>query len=177
MTSIFKFLTEQDEAQLLGLSERRQYADEQVIVREGERESSLFILRSGCARVERAHGEFSVEMSQLQAGELFGEMGFVDEIAASASVIAQGACEVDLVEFSHVQSMSDNDPGFAGRFYRSIAAIISGRLRATSVDALSEFSWGTGSFARNEDVADTDVADIDEDGNANWGGGSPLRDD
>jgi len=74
MASIFKFLTVDDESRLLDGAERRRYLDGDVIVREGDRVHCLFILRSGSARVERSHGEYSVEISMLEAGELFGEM-------------------------------------------------------------------------------------------------------
>ena len=172
MAGIFKFLTEDDEASLLERAERRRCAGGDVIVREGERANSLFILRSGMARVERSHGEFSVEISVLKAGELFGEMGFVEEFAASASVVAIGDCEVDVVGGEIVQAAVDGDPGFGGRFYQSIAYILSRRLRATSVEALSEFSWGTGSFARTLDEVGSDGVPAND-----WIGGSPLRDE
>jgi CRP-like cAMP-binding protein len=172
MASVFKFLTDDDESKLFDGAQSRHYESEEVIVREGETSRSLYILRSGSARVERSHGEFSVEISVLNQGELIGEMGFVEEFSASASVIAIGPCEVDVVSEKLVQAATDSDPAFAGRFYQSIAYILSRRLRATSVDALSEFSWGTGSFAR----APEDTADESEP-SATWGGGSPLRDE
>ncbi|MFT5175575.1 MAG: CRP-like cAMP-binding protein, partial [Gammaproteobacteria bacterium] len=161
-----------DELTLLNAALQRRYADGETIVREGERAQSLFILRSGTARVERSHGEFSVEISLLNKGEIFGEMGFVEEFAASASVIAAGDCEVDLLREEIVQGAMNLDPGFAGRFFHSIAYILSRRLRATSVEALSEFSWGTGSFARTEQEASAETEQV-----TNWGGGSPLRDE
>ena len=171
MAGIFKFLTDDDESKLLDRAQSRHYDAEEVIVREGERTRSLYILRSGSARVERSHGEFSVEISVLKQGELFGEMGFVEEFSASASVIALTECEVEVVSEELVQAAADGEPVFAGRFYQSIAYILSRRLRATSVEALSEFSWGTGSFARAPD----ETSDEPETA-ATWGGGSPLRD-
>ena len=172
MASILKFLTDADELALLSAAQQRRYAEGEIIVREGERAQSLFILRSGTARVERSHGEFSVEISLLNKGEIFGEMGFVEEFAASASVIAAHDCDVNVLREEIIRGAMSMDPGFAGRFFHSIAYILSRRLRATSVEALSEFSWGTGSFARTEQEtrSETDPA-------ANWGGGSPLRDE
>ena len=172
MAGIFKFLTADDESKLLEGAKRRHYHDDEIIVREGGRAHSLFILRSGTARVERTHGEFNVEIAMLKAGELFGEMGFVEDLSASASIIAVGDCEVDVVGEELVQAAMNRDPAFAGRFYQSIAYILSRRLRATSVEALSEFAWGTGSFARTQDQHIADEEQV-----AGWGGGSPLRDE
>ena len=169
MATLLRYTTEEDEAGLLAGAERRHFADGDTILREGERAHTLFILRSGSARVERSHGEFTVEISRLGAGELFGEMSFVEDFAASASVVAEGACDVDAIEESHVHRLAERDPGFAGRFYRSVAELLSRRLRATSVEALSEFSWGTGSFQH----PDVEAVEADH----GWGGGSPLRDE
>jgi len=171
MATLLRYITDEDEARLLAGAQRRSFADGEVILREGERSHSLFIVRGGGARVERSHGEFTVEISSLGEGELFGEMGFVEDFAASASVVADGACEVQVVEEAHVHGLAQSDPGFAGRFYRSVAEVLSRRLRATSVDALSEFSWGTGSFQRPETEPDGGA----DDGGHGWGGGSPLR--
>jgi len=169
MATLLRYTSDDDDASLLAGAERRAFADGEVILREGERTHSLFILRSGGARVERSHGEFTVEISRLGQGELFGEMGFVEDFAASASVVADGPCEVDAIEEAHVHRLAERDPAFAGRFYRSVAELLSRRLRATSVDALSEFSWGTGGFHR----PDTEPEQAEQ----SWGGGSPLRDE
>ena len=170
MARILTFVTDEEEARLLSGSRRREYADGEVIVREGERTRRLFILREGEARVERSHDGYSVEISRLRAGDLFGEMGFVEDFEASASVVAEGPCTVETIDDEHVLALAREDAGFAGRFYHSIAELLSRRLRATSVQALSEFSWGTGSFARGEAGA------VEEPETSGWGGGSPLRD-
>lgn len=170
MAGFLKYISDEDEARLLADAQHRRCGDGDLIVCEGERSNALFLLRAGEARVERQHEHFSVEVSRLYRGELFGEMGFVEEFTASASVIADGACEVDVIEAAHVHALIDADPGFAARFYRSIAELLSRRLRATSVQALSEFSWGTGGFARS---AEPQPPPAEE---RAWGGGSPLRD-
>ena len=170
MGRLLKFISDEDEARLLSSARHRRCADVDVIVREGAPSDALFVLRAGEARVERNHETFSIEVSRLRAGELFGEMGFVEAIEASASVVADGVCDVDVIEAAHVHAMTAADPTFAAGFYRSIADLLSRRLRATSVEALSEFSWGTGGFAR---VAAPYPQDPPSE---NWGGGSPLRD-
>ena len=172
MAEFLKFISDEDEQKLLRDAQHRHCADGDVIVREGERVHALFLLRAGEARVERDHETFSLEISRLHPGELFGEMGFVEEFVASASVVADGACEVDVIDAPRVHAMTAADPVFAVHFYRSIAELLSRRLRATSVQALSEFSWGTGGFAR---VAQ-ESTQAEDTTSAGWGGGSPLRD-
>jgi CRP-like cAMP-binding protein len=170
MGRLLKFISDEDEARLLASARQRRCVEGDVIVREGAPSGALYVLRAGEARVERDHESFSVEVSRLHAGELFGEMGFVEAMEASASVVADGVCDVDVIEATHVHAMIAADPLFAADFYRSIADLLSRRLRATSVEALSEFSWGTGGFTRVEEPHPQDVP------SEHWGGGSPLRD-
>ena len=170
MAAILKFLTEEEESRLLASCGRQQHAAGDCIVREGERVRQLFILREGEARVERSHGGYTLEISRLGPGDLFGEMGFVEDEGASASVVADGACVVDVIGDDDVLTMMQIDPDFSGNFYRSIAWLLSRRLRATSVQALSEFSWGTGSFSHGDEEP------VKDDQAPSWGGGSPLRD-
>lgn len=170
MAAILKFLTEDEEFRLLASCGRQQHAAGDVMVREGERARRLFILREGEARVERSHGGYALEVARLSPGDLFGEMGFVEDHGASASVVADGPCVVDVIGDDHVLKMTQTDPDFAGNFYRSIAELLSRRLRATSVQALSEFSWGTGSFSHGRDEP------VEEEQTPSWSGGSPLRD-
>ena len=174
MAAFLKYVSDEDEARLIARARHLRCVEGEVIVSEGTRTHALFRLRAGEARVERAHEGFSVEISRLRPGELFGEMGFVEEVVASASVVADGECEIDMIDAAQVFAMTDADPVFAVAFYRSIAELLSRRLRATSVQALSEFSWGTGGFARPEQEQAPEQPD--EPVSVNWGGGSPLRD-
>ena len=168
MTDFLKHLTAEDRVMLRKESKIVSYEPEGVIVKQGEDLHAICVLRSGVARVERDHMGFYVEIARLVEGEIFGEMSFLDNFETSAGVIADQACEVEVIDSSHVQALIENHPGFAGRFYRSIAEILSQRLRQTSIDGIAEYSWG----------GMPEVSDESElDPSGDWSGGSPLRDD
>ncbi len=169
MAEFLKYLTDEDEKRLLEGAKSRTCGDGEVILAEGETRQALQILRQGEARVERSHGEFSVEVSQLKEGELFGEMSFVEDFEASASVVADGACSVDVIPGEFIRDLLAPEPDFAVRFYHSIAEILSRRLRATTVEGVSEFSWGSRFEHAPEPQAPARST-------PDWGGGSPLRD-
>lgn len=169
MAEILRFATADDEQRLLSGAKRMEYKAGATILAEGERRCALFVLRRGRAAVERSHASYKVEVSELFPGELFGEMGFIEAHPASASVVARDPCSVDVIDQEQVNELIAQDPLFSGRFYQSIAHILSRRLRATTVDALSEFSWGTGHFAGDDASQETTPP--------TWGGGSPLRGD
>ena len=62
------------------------------------------------------------------------------------------------------------DPGFYGRFYHSLAEILSARLRETNEVGIAEYAWGGRLLDSPEAPAEGGEATTD------WGGGSPLRD-
>ena len=142
MVEYLKYLNASDAKVLSALAERQTFAADDVLLREGEDHSALFLIRSGSVRVERTHMDFRYEVSRFGAGQLFGEMAFVEGFSASADVLANEAVEVDVIAASHVSKLSEQDPAFAGRFYHSLAEILSRRLRETTVKSAAEFSWG-----------------------------------
>src|ERR687894_3222206 len=108
------------------------YRPGEVILAEGAYRPALFIIRAGVARVEQAEQGRGIALAQLGPGELVGEMGFVEDTSASASVVAQEEVEVEVIEGAHVQALLASSPSFAARFYQSLAVSLARRLRATT---------------------------------------------
>jgi CRP-like cAMP-binding protein len=130
--STLRFLTEDDQRLLLEKATRLSYHREEEIISEESHQQALFFLRSGQVRVELAGIGGTREVATLGPGEIFGEMGFVEHSGASASVIAEGDVEVDVVDGCYVQALLFSVPGFAARFFHSLAVTLSQRLRETS---------------------------------------------
>jgi CRP/FNR family cyclic AMP-dependent transcriptional regulator len=60
-----------------------------VIVRQGDTSMALYVVLSGAARVERDNeGGDPIPLGELQPGGMFGEMGLVDDVTRSATVVA-----------------------------------------------------------------------------------------
>jgi len=103
-----------------------------VILAEGGQRRALHIVNSGNVRVEQAQNGRGIALALLGPGEIFGEMGFVEDAPASASVVAQDDAVIDIIDGEALQSVMASEPGFAVRFYHSIAITLIRRLRATS---------------------------------------------
>ena len=129
---MFRFLTEDDQRLLLEKARRLTYQPDEVIIEEGSKRQALFFVHSGHVRVERERLGVATSMIRLGPGEIFGEMAFVEDRGASASVVADGAVEVDVIEGSYVQALLMSVPGLAARFFQSLAVTLSNRLRDTS---------------------------------------------
>ena len=165
MEPFFRLIDEPLRSALLDGARRERFSPEQVILAEGQQRRAIFLIRSGTVSVQRGHMGFSVEISQLGEGEIFGEMSFVEDFGASASVLAQSATEVAIIDEAHVEALKARAPEFYGQFYHSLAEILSRRLRETTVRGIAEYSWGG---AAEETLPRP--ASLDD-----WGGGSPLR--
>ncbi len=163
------YLNVADREALLAAAYRKSFETDEVILREGETRNAIFVIYSGQARVERSHMDIDVEIARLGVGEIFGEMGFIEGFEASASVVADETSEIGVIDAQRVQALIDADPYFYGRFYQSLAQILSRRLRATTDVGIAEFAWGGRGFS----LVSEDVGEMVE---MDWGGGSPLRD-
>jgi small-conductance mechanosensitive channel/CRP-like cAMP-binding protein len=77
---------------LAGAAEERLYGDGEVIVREGDGGSSMFIVQLGAVVV--AVGPERKEVARIEAGGYFGEMSLLTGAPRSATVTAKGDCDV-----------------------------------------------------------------------------------
>ena len=133
MKTPLQYLT-QDDQKLLAQNVTKSSVDKDaVILEEGSRRQALFLVREGAVRVERAHLGRGVSFARLGPGELFGEVSFLEQSGASASVIAdEDGTVVDIIEGRDIQNLLSSVPGFGTRFYHSVALTLSERLRTAS---------------------------------------------
>lgn len=86
----------------------------------------------------------------LKAGEVAGEISFVDSRPPVASVRAEVASQVGAVPRSALARKLAQDVGFAARFYQSIAVFLADRLRTTTT------GLGTEELQLDESIEDAD---------------------
>jgi len=108
---------------------RRRLADGEIIVHEGRAIDALFITLAGQLRVALSNGQ---EVARLYAGEVVGEISFVDSAPPTATVSALGEAAVLSLPKATLQHRLAIDYGFAARFYRALAIFLADRLRATT---------------------------------------------
>jgi extracellular factor (EF) 3-hydroxypalmitic acid methyl ester biosynthesis protein len=139
----FKFLTDEERNRLLERAQTLTCADGDRILEEGARRRAIFIVRSGTVSIEKEHLGTGIPLDELGEGEVFGEMSFLEDTGASASVVAQGPVELQVLEAGDIEQLLDSDPRLAANFYRSLAFLLSGRLRHSTAEFVSiPFSAG-----------------------------------
>jgi CRP-like cAMP-binding protein len=95
-----------------------------VIFREGEAADRLFVIKSGEVRIQIGNRS----ITELSAGDIFGEMALIDNEPRSATAVAM--TDVELVPVSEKQFLFlvSQTPYFALKVMRVLAR----RLRATT---------------------------------------------
>src|SRR6516165_3954911 len=141
-TQFLPFLEPAEEEALLAAAPVRSYAPDELVFDQNVSLRAIFLIDKGAVRVERQDRGAMTPIAILGAGEFFGEMSFVDGTPTSARVIADETTRLIVIDTATVDALSTADPAFAGRLYRSIAAILAERLRLTSQRAYGDQSWG-----------------------------------
>lgn len=125
-------LEDEDVDWLITSGERQELQPGDRLIQEGQPCSSIFLVLDGMLEVNvtTPTGQ-TTAIAQLVSGEVVGEMSFVDGHLPSASVIAQAATVVLAIPMAAVEHKLEQDSGFAARFYRAMAMLLSSRLRST----------------------------------------------
>jgi CRP-like cAMP-binding protein len=125
---IFGALTDADVDWIGRRGLRRRVKDKEILVAEGKPvDSIIFVLQGQFAVTAKATGQ----IYRLGAGEIVGEMSFVDSAPPSATVTSIGDGWALFVDKQILAKKLDADPAFGCRFYRALAMFLADRLRET----------------------------------------------
>jgi CRP-like cAMP-binding protein len=100
-----------------------------VLAKQGALGLEFLLLLEGGARVERD----GTVIAHLGPGDFFGEMSLIDGMPRSASVIAESACELLVIQSRAFRSLLDEVPELP----RKLLATVCARLRAADAKIAS----------------------------------------
>jgi extracellular factor (EF) 3-hydroxypalmitic acid methyl ester biosynthesis protein len=127
------FLDDAEERALLKAAQQQSFGRDHLVLDKNVAAQSIYLIEHGAVRVELDDEPGAFPLAILGPGEFFGEMSFVDGAATSARVVAEEPTRLRMIDQANVERFESADPTFAGRLYRSIAAILVERLRRTSM--------------------------------------------
>ncbi len=120
------YLTANDWTLIADKATRLQFKAGDPIVQKGKRTHGVFLMLKGMASVQIAYqGTFPT----VGPGEVCGEISFIDELPATANVVAKGPVEAYYLDRQTLLSLFELFPHLGSRFYRSLASSLSRRLR------------------------------------------------
>lgn len=120
------YLTGNDWNLIVDKAARVSFKAGERMVRRGEQTDGIYLLLQGAASVQLPA---RVKLPPLGPGEICGELSFLDELPASASVVADQPVEALFLNRPTLYTLFELFPHLGSRFYRSLAANLSHRLR------------------------------------------------
>ena len=98
-----------------------EHADGEVVVKEGAKDDKLRVVLSGALAVARKSGEGWLRLNVLTAGDLAGELAFMDSTPRYAALVAIGPTKVFSLQRSALESLLERDPQIVYRVMRAVA--------------------------------------------------------
>ena len=95
------------------------------LVRENEAGNKMFYIQSGTLKVLKIRGGMEHEIGDIFAGEIVGEISFLDNKTRSASVKASSDCEVVVIHAEKFEKQTQDLP----IWFRALINTILDRLR------------------------------------------------
>ena len=120
------YLTPNDWALVTDKASRVQFKKGDVLVQRGKKANGIYLILRGTAGVQIPS---QAAARPIGRGEICGEMSFLEDAAASASVVAAAEVEALHLDRAALESLFELFPHLASRFYRSVATNLSRRLR------------------------------------------------
>lgn len=142
-------LREEDMAWLFETGVTRIVSPGTAIVREGVRPNAIFVVIDGrfSVRVRKVAGE---PLAALKAGELIGEISFLEGSPASATIVSEEASAVLEIDSRLLNQRVGEDAAFAARIYRLFALTAERRLRNRVDHLASVFAIGSETRGRSD---------------------------
>lgn len=147
---------------MLDVGEARVVQPGQTLIRQGDPIDALYIVTDGLFDVTVGPGA-GTKLAVIGAGEVLGEISFVDARPPAASVKAMEGSKLLCIPREALQRKLDDDVGFAARFYRAISLFLADRLR----DTVRQMGYGK---ETRLDEPDDDELDLDRLDAASRGG-------
>lgn len=138
---IFGQLTDEDIEWLIANGKKEKFEAGSVIIQKDHKINMLYIGLDGKFSVFYGDND-EIKVAELGAGEIVGEMSFVDSSPPSATVKVEQDSIVYSIPRDKLKAKIDADSGFAARFYHAIAIFLADRLRAT----VSLLGYGDGKY-------------------------------
>jgi CRP/FNR family transcriptional regulator, cyclic AMP receptor protein len=115
----------------------------QVLFREGDAGSEMFVIRRGSMIVSKpVTGNVEQVLAHVGIGDFFGEMSLFDHSPRSATVQAETDAVLLTLDRESVEHLTRVSPRAAAAFFRSLLAVFIERLRDSGNLVAEVTRWG-----------------------------------
>lgn len=99
----------------------KNYADGEIIFREGEKGEGMYAVQSGSVKITRDTASGGITIATLQEGDIFGEMALFDRLPRSANAVAFGEARVLSIDRKKLFTTINRDPTLVFKILESMS--------------------------------------------------------
>lgn len=131
---LFETFTDGQLAKVSEITQPVSFSAREAVFRAGDKSGEFFILLDGQMHVEIPQDEESSLVSVLTPVAIFGEVGLLQRMDRSASVIADEDSQTLRIKNGDFLELLQGDADMAAKFYRSLSRVLFQRLAHTTED-------------------------------------------
>jgi CRP-like cAMP-binding protein len=120
-----QYLSHNDWVLLVDHAKQVTFKKGDVLIQQGSQSKMLYVIAAGKVKVSVLGTAFA----QIGAGEVCGEMAFLEDSGPSATATAEEEVQAFGIEWQKLIELFELFPHLGSRFYRSLAVNLSRRLR------------------------------------------------
>jgi extracellular factor (EF) 3-hydroxypalmitic acid methyl ester biosynthesis protein len=120
-----QYLSHNDWTLLVDHAKQVTFKKGDVLIQQGSQSKMLYVIAAGKVKVSVLGTAFA----QIGAGEVCGEMAFLEDSGPSATATAEEEVQAFCIEWPKLIELFELFPHLGSRFYRSLAVNLSRRLR------------------------------------------------
>jgi CRP-like cAMP-binding protein len=128
---LFKYLTPYERRYIIEHTPTRTLAAEEILIRHGEQDDTMFRVESGSLEVYAETGEGAVLLATVVTGDILGEMAFLTSQPRSATIKAVEPAVVRELRRSDLNNIIRDAPEIVGKIALAIGERVAARLAAT----------------------------------------------
>jgi len=130
-------MTDEQRKALAAAMTLRELAPGEVLVREGDTDDHLYVIASGVLGIIKAAGtENEMTINTVKAGDVVGELSFLDGATRYASLVAMSSSRVLGLSRGDLESLLDKNPQLVYRVMRAIVRVVHDIQRRLSMQTV-----------------------------------------
>ena len=126
-------LTEAQIDHLAGIATQVAFEENQVVLVDGARSTSFFLLLSGSVVVELRTPLYVMVVQALGPGDVFGWSALLDDQDTLFQVRARESTTALQIDGATLQAYCMSDPALGAEFFHRILRVVAGRVKATEL--------------------------------------------
>jgi CRP/FNR family cyclic AMP-dependent transcriptional regulator len=132
---IFADLNNRELASVERILHKREYQPQEIIFREDEPGMGMYIIESGQVSILAESGQ--LQLSEISAGDFFGEVALLDNSPRSATAVAKTYCKIFGFFQPDLFGLMERDSRLGVRIVLKVAGLIGERLRKANKQILT----------------------------------------